>query len=78
MAKQNKKVADDAMPRMADLHDFNVLVDGEQGKLDMSDEKKILEYMKQGTTIKASNMMKIGEVIVNSEIVIETWKKRNS
>ena len=46
-------------------------------KFDMSDEEKIQEYMKQGH-MKAGNMMKIGEVIVNSRIAAEAWRRRNA
>ena len=46
-------------------------------KFDGSDEEKIQEYMKQGH-MKAGNMMKIGEVIVNSGIAAEAWRRRNA
>ena len=46
-------------------------------KFDKNDEAKIEEYMKQGH-MKAGNMMKIGEVIVNSGIAAEAWRRRNA
>ena len=43
----------------------------------MSDEEKIQEYMKQGH-MKAGKMMKIGEVVVNSGVAVEAWRRRTA
>ena len=46
-------------------------------KLEMSDKEKIKEYTKRGH-MRAGNMMKMAEVIVNSGIAVEAWKRRNA
>ena len=42
----------------------------------MNGKKKIKEIIKQGH-MKADNMMKAGEAIVNSRIAVEAWKRGN-
>ena len=56
---------------------FELELQAAKPKLDMNNEEKIPEYTKQGT-MKTGNMMKISEVIVNSEIAVEAWKRRNA
>ena len=47
--------------------------------MDLSKKTKIKEYMNQKHIKEGnSNGIKIGEVIVNSGIAVEAWKRRNT